>query len=104
MGLKKQFLKSRPVCKVTFTLPKDAIKNAKEIKIVGDFNDWDWEKGTPMKLKDDGYAAIIELEKGHQYEFRYQLDNQGWVNDWEADGYHATPYGVDNSVVYTFEK
>ena len=35
--LKKQHLKSRPVCKVTFTLPKDV--DADSACLVGEFND-----------------------------------------------------------------
>ena len=41
MAIKKQFLKSKPVCKVSFKLnAKDAI-GAKTVQIVGEFNNWD---------------------------------------------------------------
>ena len=60
--LKKQPLKSKPVCKVTFTLP-EAVK-AENAYLVGDFNDWD-EKATEMKkLKKNGqFSAKTMLAK-----------------------------------------
>ena len=100
MSLKKQFLKSKPVCKVTFELPKEATANAKSVKIVGEFNEWNIKKGVPMKaLKNGTFKAILELESGKEYQYRYLIDNNIWVNDWEADKYVQTAYGVDNSVV-----
>ena len=99
MTLKKRFLKSKPACKVTFHLPKEALKNAKEVKLLGDFNHWDQALGVPMKEKDGDYSATIELETGREYQFRYLIDGEKWENDWEADKYLATPFGVDNSVV-----
>ena len=40
-GIKKEFLKTRNVCRVTFRLPKIAAPDAKSICTVGDFNNWD---------------------------------------------------------------
>lgn len=98
--LKKQYSKTKPVCKVTFTLPKEAVNEANEVKVLGDFNNWSWKEGLQMKSGKDGYKATIELTAGRHYEFRYLLDNGTWVNDWEADAYYPTPYGVENSVVF----
>ncbi len=47
--IKKQYLKSKPLCKVTFTLPKEAAAEAKEVRVLGEFNEWNWENGVPMK-------------------------------------------------------
>ena len=70
--IKKRFLKSRPVCKVTFYLP--AAVKAETVHLVGDFNDWD-EKATPMAhLKDGRFAVELELETGKEYQFRYLVD------------------------------
>ncbi|WP_170110296.1 isoamylase early set domain-containing protein [Flavilitoribacter nigricans] len=98
--LKKQYSKNKPVCKVTFTLPKEAVDGAKEVKVLGEFNNWSWKEGLPMKSGKDGYKATVELATGRHYEFRYLLDNETWVNDWEADAYYPTPYGVENSVIF----
>lgn len=99
MGLKKQFLKSKSVCKVTFSLAKEATNGAKEVKVLGEFNNWEWNAGVSMKSKNGKFTAVVELETGKAYQFRYQMDNQKWENDWNADNYIPTPFGVENSVV-----
>lgn len=101
MSLKKQFSKSKPDCNVTFNLPEEAVTGDKEVRLVGEFNDWDWEAGVPMKLQNGNYTAKLALTKDRSYQFRYAIDNQEWENDWEADEYTPTPYGVENSVVRT---
>ncbi len=98
--LKKQYLKSKPVCKVTFSLPVEAVEGGAEVRVVGDFNDWNWENGLVMELKKKEYLASAELMTGRNYEFRYLVDNVRWANDWNADGYLPSPYfGVENSLV-----
>lgn len=97
--LKKQFSKSNPTAKVTFTLAKDAIANAKEVRVVGEFNNWNWESAPTMKETKNGLSTVIELATGKEYQFRYLGDNGVWENDYAADNYIAAPYNVDNSVV-----
>ena len=41
MSVKKKFLKSKPICKVSFRLPKEEAGGAETVHLVGDFNDWD---------------------------------------------------------------
>ncbi len=97
--LKKQFLKSKSVCKVTFTLP-EAVK-AETAYLVGDFNNWD-EKATPMKpLKNGHFTVTMELGNGREYQFRYLVNGTEWHNDWHADKYVPNPFSGDNSVVTT---
>lgn len=97
--IKKQFMKSKAVCKATFTLPAEVAPEAKNIVIVGDFNGWNPETAPEMKKQKDGFKAIVELETGKEYEFRYLIDGQTWVNDQEADKYVPSPFGVENSVI-----
>lgn len=100
MSFKKQYLKSKPVCKVTFKLSKEEAKNAASVKIVGDFNDWDTEVAPMKKLKNGGFTSTVNLEKGKQYQFRYLLDDNKWENDWKADEYLPSPVSFeDNSVL-----
>lgn len=102
--IKKQYLKSKPVCKVTFTLPVTALANAGEVRVVGDFNNWNWEAGTVMKADKKEYKATLNLATGQNYEFRYIAEDGTWENDWGADAYVPSPYyGVDNSVVQVEE-
>ena len=98
--IKKQYLKSKPSCKVTFSFPKEAVTEKTEIRVVGDFNDWNWEEGAIMKASKNEYKVTLELPTGSNYEFRYLMANGNWANDWDADAYVPSPYyGIDNSVV-----
>ncbi len=99
MGLKKQFSKSKPVCKVTFELPKKVVSGAKEVVVLGEFNNWQVENGLKMKANKTAFTAALELPTGRDYQFRYLIDNNRWENDGNADGYVATPYGVENCLV-----
>jgi 1,4-alpha-glucan branching enzyme len=99
IGFRKQYLKSRPICRVTFRLPKKAAPDAKGVTIVGDFNNWD-KALTPMKrLKNGDFTVTLELERGREYRFRYLIDGNRWENDWCADRYVPNPYNCDDSVV-----
>jgi 1,4-alpha-glucan branching enzyme len=98
----KKFLKSKPVCKTTFSLPVEAAPEASTVEIIGDFNEWNLEDGIKMKKQKNGiFKASVDLESGKEYQFRYLIDGKEWENDWEADAYVATPFGNDNSVVST---
>ena len=98
--IKKQYLKSRDICKVTFRLPAVAAHTASEVHLVGDFNDWD-TKSLPMKrLRSGEHTLTVDLEPGREYHYRYLIDGNRWENDWHADRYERTPYGdADNYVV-----
>ncbi len=92
-------MKSKHAYKVTFSLPKEAVDGAKDVKILGDFNNWEKDNAIPMKAENGGYKATLELNPGREYEFRYLINDEKWENDWEADKYSLSPYGVENSVV-----
>jgi len=99
--IKKSFLKSRPVCKTTFSVPAEVV-SGKKIGLVGEFNNWDLESPIAMTKKKTGaYTATVELPLGKNVEFRYVVDGQEWMNDEAADAYVATPFGSDNCVVNT---
>ena len=100
MSFKKQYLKSKPVCKVTFKLSKEEAKNAESVRLVGDFNDWDTHSEPMKKLKNGGFTSTVNLETDKQYQFRYLLNDQEWENDWKADEYIPSPVSLEeNSVV-----
>lgn len=101
MSIKKQYLKSKPVCKVTLSLKSEELATADKVAVLGEFNNWDSIEGIPMKkLKDGTFKTTIDLEVGHEYQFRYLVDDQTWVNDAQADKYVPTGVGFDdNSVV-----
>ena len=100
MSVKKQYLKSKDRCKVSFRVPKAAAPGAKTVHIVGEFNDWS-TVNTPMKrLKSGEFTAVVPLAPGQAYQFRYLIDQTTWENDWEADRYVKSDFGdCENSVV-----
>ncbi len=84
--------------KVTFVLPSQP--NADHVHVVGDFNHW--QASTPMKRDKEGrWRATVELEPGREYQFRYLVDGNEWVNDEAADRYDPNPFGADNCVLTT---
>lgn len=98
-GLKKQYLKTGNVCKVTFRLPKDAAPDAETVTIVGDFNDWNLTENKMKKLKNGDFTLTLDLPCDREYRFRYLVDANRWENDWFADKYVPNDFGADDSVV-----
>jgi len=99
MSIKKQFLKSKPVCKVTLTLPKKAAPKAETVHLVGDFNSWSKESHPMEKLKNGNFKTVVELETGKEYQYRYLIDGKEWENDWEADKYVNSGVSEENNSV-----
>ncbi|MBN2280874.1 MAG: isoamylase early set domain-containing protein [Candidatus Marinimicrobia bacterium] len=98
--LKKKYLKSKPVCKVTFKLKKSYVGDVDSINLVGDINGWD-EKATSLKkLKNGDFTVDLDMETGSEYQFRYRVNHEYWINDDAADKYLPSPFpGIDNSVI-----
>ncbi|GLU54876.1 isoamylase early set domain-containing protein [Dyadobacter frigoris] len=101
MAITKQYLKSKPVVKVTFTLPAEAVEKSETVTLVGEFNGWNPEEAVALKKQKDGsFKASLDLVPGKEYQFRYLLDNEIWANDWEADKYVSAGINAEeNSVV-----
>jgi len=100
LNVKKQYLKSKPICKVTFELPKQAAGEARKVSLVGEFNDWSAKKTPMKKLKNGNFKVTLDLDRDHEYQFKYLIDGETWENDWEADRYAPNPYGDgENSVI-----
>jgi 1,4-alpha-glucan branching enzyme len=96
MSIKKQFIKTKPVCKVTFSIEA---KEANTAAVVGDFNNWNPSEGELSKLKNGTFKGLFEVPKDASYEFKYVVDGT-YVNDPEADSYVYNEFaGAENSVV-----
>jgi 1,4-alpha-glucan branching enzyme len=96
MSIKKQFIKTKPVCKVTFTVEA---KEAKSAAVVGDFNNWNIEEGALGKLKNGSFKGVFDVIKDASYEYRYVVDGV-FINEPEADSYRWNAYaGAENSVL-----
>jgi hypothetical protein len=94
--LKKARAGESGTAKVTFVLSPEM--QAHHVHLAGDFNAW--QSSTPMKRQKDGsWRATVELQPGRDYQFRYLVDGNYWVNDEAADGYVPNPFGADNSLL-----
>ena len=100
MCIIKEFHKTKAVCKVTFHLHKDDLASAKNVYLVGDFNDWDVSKHKMKKVKDGSRVISVDLKTGREYQFRYLLDESKWINDWNPDKIVRNNQGhSENSVI-----
>ncbi len=78
----------------TFTARDDA---AKQVFLVGDFNDWR-EDATPMTKAPTGeWACTVQLYDGI-YEYRFKTDEGRWFEDQRINTRKPNPYGQYNSV------
>lgn len=96
--IKKSFVKAKKQYKVTFEVPNEQVGKGRDVRVLGTFNGWSWDKGLPMSSGKNSYKADINLAPG-EYQFRYLVDNQEWKNDWDAPGYTASGYASDNCVL-----
>lgn len=99
MSVKKQYLKSRPACKVTFKLPGDALTNVDKVQLIGEFNNWDMKVLPMKKLKSGDFTETLELETGREYQYRFLINGQDWITDSEADKLIPNSFFSDNSVI-----
>src|SRR5664279_6074053 len=82
---------------VTFELPACVL--AASASVCGEFNDWS-PLAHPMARTSSGQLeAVIDLEAGRAWRFRYLLDDERWENDWTADAYVPNEFGAEDSVV-----
>lgn len=96
MSVKKQFIKTKPVCKVTFSVEA---KESNSVAVVGDFNNWDASEGELSKLKNGTFKGVFELPKDNSFEFKYLIDGS-YANEPEADSYRYNEFaGAENSVL-----
>lgn len=96
MAIKKQYLKSKPICKVTFEV---IAKESKTVSVVGDFNEWNSTASPLKKLKNGKFKAVFPIQSGNTYEFKYIVDGQ-FINEENADAFAWNNYAnSENSVL-----
>ena len=95
--VKKKFFKTKDEADVTFEYAQDGIESA---ALVCEFNDWQ-----PITMKANKKTGVfrtkIRMPKGGEFQFRYLVDGETWVNDGEADAYVPNEFGEQNGVVST---
>ncbi len=100
MSIKKQFLKSKPVCKVTFSLNSEEVANAEKVQLVGDFNGWNVDEAIDLKkFKNGTFKTTLDLDTEKEYQFKYLIDSEKWENDGEADKYVNNGVSAEDNFV-----
>lgn len=87
-------IKTNPATKKTtfqVTLP-----NADSVALVGEFNNWNGGANPMKKGKGGVWKADLSLKSG-EYQFRYLVNDQEWMNDEEAP-VAPNEFGSYNSV------
>lgn len=86
---------------ITFSLPLEALGQATEALLLGDFNNWNPEQATKLTVQADGtLRADVLLETGKTYEYRFLLNDGRWINDSKAQAYVYKPeLNVENAVI-----
>jgi predicted flap endonuclease-1-like 5' DNA nuclease len=91
--------------KVDFYLKASRVQNAKGGLLIGDFNQWDVNKGIALNLNEDGsLSGTLNLTLGKKYEYRYLLSDGRWEND-DNPKVLKNAYGqiVENCIINTKE-
>ncbi len=97
--LKRRSIKGTNKVKISFALPED--HPHLPASVVGDFNDWDPEAHPLKKRSNNTYSAVITLEKGKRYLFRYRSAEGHWFNDEDAHEYEPNNHSSENCVLLT---
>jgi 5'-AMP-activated protein kinase regulatory beta subunit len=80
--------------KITFSFESS---DAKEVILMGDFNNWNPKKH-PMKKDDNGKWTKAVLLPPGQYEYKFMVDGQ-WKEDPQNDRICSNKFGSYNNVV-----
>lgn len=80
--------------KITFSFDSS---DAKEVILMGDFNNWNSKKH-PMKKDDNGKWTRAVLLPPGQYEYKFLVDGQ-WKEDPQNDRICSNKFGSYNNLV-----
>jgi 1,4-alpha-glucan branching enzyme len=81
--------------KISFALPEDH-PHAAHAYVAGTFNDWDPKADRLIRRNNQTYSAVVTLDKGARYEYRYVTEDGDWFNVDDADEYEG-----ENGVLLT---
>ena len=95
--INKRFFKTKDEVEVTFELDATNVDSA---VLMADFLDWQ-----PIKMKkvtkSKSFKYKTRLPKDSEFQFRYLVNENEWVNDVDADNYVPNGFGADNCIVKT---
>ena len=82
--------------RLIFQLPADLMQGT--VSVVGDFNDWQPEV-TTFQGRGSIRSAIVEVQPGRRYAFRYVTSAGDWIDEAESDAHERNDVGVLTGVV-----
>lgn len=71
--------------------------DAREVFLVGDFNDWQPNDLKARKFKDGKWSKSVPLKAG-TYQYLFLVDGEWWTDPANPNRVH-NPFGTENSVV-----
>lgn len=84
--LLRRSVKDSNQVKISFALPEEH-PHADHAYVAGTFNDWD-PKADPLIHRNNAtYSAVVTLDKGERYAYRYVTEDGDWFNADDADAY-----------------
>ena len=98
--IKKVNKRSDDSVKVTFVLPDDH-PYGEEVSVVGDFNDWTPGEHRFVRRSNQTYSTNVILPEDDRFAFRYYSEEEGWINEEEADDFVSNEFGETDCVVAT---
>jgi len=69
---------------------------ADEVKLAGDFTDWERDLAPMRKLKSGSWKKTVYLPVG-AYHYRFVVDGE-WINDPDSRLREPNPFGQENDV------
>ena len=97
--IRRRNVRNSDQVKIAFVLPGD--HPYVKASVVGTFNDWD-AAANPLKKRRNGtYSAVVTLDKGKQYVYRYVSSDGVWFNADDADQYVPNNMGTEDGVLLT---
>ena len=72
---------------------------ARQVAVVGDFNEWA-RNGTPLSDSDENgiWTVSVPLTPG-RYQYKFLVDGKQWVVEPDAPAYHPDGFGGRNSLL-----
>ncbi len=84
--LRRRNVKNSDKVKISFALPEDH-PHAANAYVAGTFNDWDPKADRLIRRNNQTYSAVVTLDKGERYAYRYVSEDGEWFNADDADKY-----------------
>jgi len=86
--LRRRNVKDTNKVKISFSLPEDH-PHAGDAYVAGTFNGWDPRADRLIHRSNQTYSAVVALDKGERYAYRYVSGDGGWFNAGDADEYEG---------------